>query len=81
MWRLKIAEGNSPYLYSTNNFVGRQIWEFDHNAGTPEEREAQRDAFQKARDEWSEGRKKGFHSCGDLFLRLQVRDVELHARG
>ncbi|GJW66275.1 beta-amyrin synthase, partial [Tanacetum coccineum] len=38
MWRLKIAKGgNDPYLYSTNNYVGRQTWEFDLNYGTPEE--------------------------------------------
>lgn len=73
MWRLKVAEGHGPYLYSTNNFVGRQIWEYDENAGTPEEREAQRRDFQQARDDWTEGRKKGFHSCGDLFLRLQLK--------
>ncbi|KAL6335586.1 hypothetical protein AAG906_030716 [Vitis piasezkii] len=30
--------GNDPYIYNTNNFVGRQIWEFDADYGTPEER-------------------------------------------
>ncbi|XP_031254808.1 beta-amyrin synthase-like [Pistacia vera] len=38
MWRLKIAKGgDSPYISSTNSYVGRQIWEFDPSAGTPEE--------------------------------------------
>ncbi|XP_034695887.1 beta-amyrin synthase-like [Vitis riparia] len=53
MWRLKVADGgNDPYIYTTNNFVGRQIWEFDPDCGTPEERaevEAARENFWKNR--------------------------------
>ncbi|XWS08126.1 hypothetical protein CRYUN_Cryun41cG0053000 [Craigia yunnanensis] len=37
MWKLKITEGWSPWLRSMNNHVGRQIWEFDPNLGSPKE--------------------------------------------
>lgn len=67
MWRLKIGEGaNEPYLYSTNNFVGRQTWEFDPNYGTPE-----------AIEEVEEARRNFYNNrfqvkpCGDLIWRLQ----------
>ncbi|KAL2484343.1 Amyrin synthase LUP2 [Forsythia ovata] len=68
MWKLKIAQGNGPYLYSTNNFVGRQIWEYDPNGGKPEERQE----IEKAREEFQMNRKKGIHGCGDLFSRIQL---------
>ena len=47
MWRLKVGEGgNDPYIFSTNNFAGRQIWEFHANEGTPEEPSEIEDARQ-----------------------------------
>ncbi|KAL8479832.1 hypothetical protein ACS0TY_026688 [Phlomoides rotata] len=69
MWKLKIGEGKGPYLYSTNNFVGRQIWEFHPNAGTPEEQEA----FNTARQEWKRNRIKGYRCSADLFMRIQLK--------
>ncbi|XP_019183165.1 PREDICTED: dammarenediol II synthase-like [Ipomoea nil] len=68
MWKLKIGEGGGPYIYSTNNYAGRQIWEYDPNAGTPEEQEA----FEKARKGFTKQRQKGPHTCGDLFMRMQM---------
>ncbi|XP_044490529.1 beta-amyrin synthase-like [Mangifera indica] len=67
MWKLKIAEGgNDPYIYSTNNFVGRQTWEFDPEAGTTEERaevEAARQKFYKNRFQ--------VKPSGDILWRMQ----------
>uniref|UniRef100_A0A7N0TBU7 Terpene cyclase/mutase family member n=1 Tax=Kalanchoe fedtschenkoi TaxID=63787 RepID=A0A7N0TBU7_KALFE len=38
MWKLKIGEGkDKPYLFSTNNYVGRRVWEFDPHVGTAQE--------------------------------------------
>ncbi|GLT35732.1 hypothetical protein SLA2020_101590 [Shorea laevis] len=68
MWKLKIAEGvDGPYLYSTNNYVGRQTWEFDPDAGTPEER-AQ---VEEARQNFYRNRRK-VKPCSDLLWRMQI---------
>ncbi|GAB4850351.1 hypothetical protein Ancab_029653 [Ancistrocladus abbreviatus] len=51
MWRLRVAEsGNNPYINSTNNYLGRQIWEFDPNYGTLEELAQVEEARKKFRD-------------------------------
>ncbi|KAF7150382.1 hypothetical protein RHSIM_Rhsim02G0210200 [Rhododendron simsii] len=68
MWKLKVAEGRGPWLYSINNFVGRQIWEFDPDAGTPEEREA----VEKARDDYQKNKSR-VRAGGDVLMRLQIK--------
>ena len=73
MWRLKVADGgNDPYIFSANNFVGRQIWEFDPHYGTPEERaeiKAAREIFWKNRYQ--------LPVCSDLLWRMQVSSSHL----
>ncbi|KAI8563353.1 hypothetical protein RHMOL_Rhmol03G0105500 [Rhododendron molle] len=71
MWKLKIAEGKGPYLFSTNNYVGRQIWEFDPDAGTPEEREAVEQARQEYKDNFKKDRTRA-PPCADLLMRMQI---------
>ncbi|KAH7564798.1 hypothetical protein JRO89_XS09G0030200 [Xanthoceras sorbifolium] len=67
MWRLKIAEGgNNPYIYSTNNYVGRQIWEFDPEAGSPQEVAE----VEEARQNFYENRHQ-VKPSSDLLWRLQ----------
>lgn len=68
MWRLKIGDGGKdPNIFSLNNFVGRQTWEFDPNAGTPQDI-AQ---VEHARQHFYDNRFK-FKACGDLLCRFQV---------
>ncbi|KAK3435078.1 hypothetical protein EUGRSUZ_D02460 [Eucalyptus grandis] len=73
MWRLKIAEGgNSPYIYSTNDYAGRQIWEFDPDAGTLEERAE----VEEARRHFYNNRFK-VKPSGDLLWRMQFFVLQL----
>ncbi|KAJ6363110.1 hypothetical protein OIU78_003315 [Salix suchowensis] len=66
MWKLKLSEGNDPWLKSVNNHVGRQFWEFDPHLGTPEER-AQVENYQ---NEFTKNRFQMKHSS-DLLMRFQ----------
>ncbi|KAG8376323.1 hypothetical protein BUALT_Bualt09G0051300 [Buddleja alternifolia] len=75
MWKLKIAEGGGgEWLASTNDHVGRQHWEFDAEAGTPEER-AQ---VETMRHEFNKNRFRIKQSAG-LLMRMQV--VALYISG
>ncbi|GJY79078.1 ribonuclease H-like domain-containing protein [Tanacetum coccineum] len=63
----QIADGsNSMYLNSTNNFVGRQTWEFDPNYGTPQERDEVEQARLYFWNQWHE-----FKPCSDVLWRMQ----------
>ncbi|KAK4493498.1 hypothetical protein RD792_005788 [Penstemon davidsonii] len=68
MWKLKIAEGGDKWLTTINEHVGRQHWEFDANAGTPEERaevERMREKFKRNRFQ--------LRQSSDLLMRMQLR--------
>ncbi|KAK8635354.1 hypothetical protein V6N13_004095 [Hibiscus sabdariffa] len=69
MWKLKLAaaEGGDPWLRTVNNHVGRQIWEFDPDLGSPEELME----IEKARLTFTNNRLKKKHSS-DLLIRLQL---------
>nr|UXE43252.1 cycloartenol synthase 2 [Camellia sasanqua] len=66
MWKLKIAEGGSPWLRTVNDHVGRQFWEFDPNLGSPEELME----INNARRNFTNNRFQKKHS-DDLLMRLQ----------
>ncbi|XVE78775.1 hypothetical protein DITRI_Ditri14bG0005000 [Diplodiscus trichospermus] len=66
MWKLKIAE-DGPGLCTVNNHIGRQHWEFDPEAGSPEER-AQ---VERLRLEFQKNRFRRKQSA-DLLMRMQL---------
>ncbi|KAF5962134.1 hypothetical protein HYC85_003343 [Camellia sinensis] len=72
MWKLKIAEGHGPYLFSTNKYVGRQIWEFDPDAGSAEERAAVEEAREEYKKKFKKDRPRAL-PCSDLLMRMQLK--------
>ncbi|OMP11528.1 Terpenoid cyclases/protein prenyltransferase alpha-alpha toroid, partial [Corchorus capsularis] len=67
MWRLRNGEAeNDPYLFSTNNFLGRLVWEFDRNAGNEEEKAE----VEEARQNFYQNRFK-YKPSADLLWRIQ----------
>ncbi|CAN8242413.1 unnamed protein product [Cochlearia groenlandica] len=69
MWRLKIGAkgGDDPYLSTTNNYLGRNIWEFDSNAGSQEELYE----VDEARRNFSENMSQ-YKASADLLWRMEV---------
>ncbi|GMP71877.1 hypothetical protein CsSME_00030128 [Camellia sinensis var. sinensis] len=70
MWKLKITEGHGPYLFSTNNYVGRQIWEFELDVGSLEERAMVEEARKKYKKKSKNNQAQAL-PCADLLMRMQ----------
>ncbi|XP_010541293.1 PREDICTED: germanicol synthase-like [Tarenaya hassleriana] len=67
MWRLRVGKGGDDgYLHSTNDYVGRQIWEFDPDVRSQEEL----DEVEEARRNFSQRRAR-VKASSDLIWRLQ----------
>ncbi|WCJ39180.1 Lupeol synthase [Euphorbia peplus] len=69
MWKLEIGNNGdeNPLLFSTNNFVGRQVWRFHQDLGTPDELEQ----IQTARENFSRNRFQ-VKASSDLFKNFQL---------
>ncbi|KAM1482251.1 hypothetical protein ACFX1S_034597 [Malus domestica] len=85
MWKIKFGEGaNDPMLFSTNNFHGRQKWEFDPNAGIEDERaevEAAREHFYQNRFKEDLSRRTGSPpSSGSHFSQFSASKLRLLQR-
>uniref|UniRef100_A0A7N0V7W6 Squalene cyclase N-terminal domain-containing protein n=2 Tax=Kalanchoe fedtschenkoi TaxID=63787 RepID=A0A7N0V7W6_KALFE len=66
MWKLKLSQGQEPWLTSVNNHVGRQYWEYGSSLGTPEEIAR----VHEIRHEYHKNRFQSKHSS-DRIMRLQ----------
>ncbi|KAF3787561.1 Cycloartenol Synthase [Nymphaea thermarum] len=67
MWRLKVGEGvGDPWLRTANNHLGREVWEFDPDFGSEEDRKA----IEEARANFTRHRFEKKHSS-DLIMRMQ----------
>ncbi|XP_047249581.1 lupeol synthase isoform X2 [Capsicum annuum] len=69
MWKLRIAQGEGAWLTSSNNYIGRQHWEFDEESGTPQER----DVVDEMRQNFTKNRFLHKQSA-DLLMRMQLRE-------
>lgn len=70
MWQFRSAsDAGGPHLVSLNDNKGRQTWEFDPSAGTPEQRER----VEQLRSAFTANRHQQKHSADEL-LRLQAAD-------
>ena len=67
MWKLKVSEGGGAWLQTVSNFHDRQVWEFDSDAGTDQERAK----VEQLRREFWENRFRRRESQ-DLLMRIQV---------
>ncbi|KAF3956398.1 hypothetical protein CMV_018468 [Castanea mollissima] len=68
MWKLRICEGGGLSLMSVNNYVGREYWEFDPNAGTFEDKAE----VERYREEFRRSRFKTKQSA-DLLMQMELR--------
>lgn len=67
MWKLKTAQGEGLWLTSSNNYIGRQHWEYDEEGGTLQERAI----VDEMRQNFTKNRFLHKQSS-DLLMRMQV---------